>query len=621
MKQTSLAKVRANKFPPALALTIATSLYHRGALVCEEADELTELRTLITSLTETVQALKAKSATDSNAATELKAKETELMHAKLREQHAQLDAEHKALKAADKARREADATAAVDAAVKRGALAAKDEDGKKQWHALICADPKNAVLLAQVPGNVAMTGRITTPGVTIVKEAPNATIKEYARLVCANSKMPLGEESRKEKGRLAREAGALFAKEIATDETLISMPMEDALKAADNTDASIGLLSGTLVLQRSLDLLMFEYPILSAVTQDFSDSVGALNQTATTRIILKPAVQHLDTDTDSSGRPKGWTTTSPAQSVDVSITLDEHIGVPIVFGQHTLAQTVRNLFAEVAPMALYAIGGAAVDKLTALMTAANFNAYAGTSVGTGATTTDDNTITVASTANMYPGQSISGTGIPSNTYVASITDGTTAELTQAATATNTGLTFTLGGSKVPVAYATYVKAMADFNMASLGDIAAAFDDNEVPQQGRFALLNSRYHQRLTQDTTFNTFWAATHKPDVITKGNLPELQGITPMKAPWFPKTSNRFGFAGTKAALAIKSRLPSDFTQALAGVAFPGSVTTVTAPSGISALLAQYINPTGNYAEWRPEVLLGAARGEPRAGLVLTSQ
>lgn len=578
-----------------------------------------ELETELTKLRNQQAAIKAKNENDEFVAARIAATEAELRAGKAEADNAALKAKNDEQGKAIAARNKQDADAAVKRAVDRGAIAAKDTDTQTSLSLKASEDPTFIKVIDGLAGQVAMGGRIAAGNVRVVAESPNATMKEYAGIVARNAKLPLTLETSKEKGRLAREAAALFAKEIDGNDVITGMPMEDAIRAADNSDASVGLLSGTLVLQRALPLLQYEYPILSQITSDYSDAPGLLNQTESTRIILKPAVQTFNTDRDSAGRPKGWDTVSPAQAVDVPVTLDEYVGVPIVFGNDTLAQTIRNLFAEVAPMALYALGGYAVNKLTALITAANFNAYKGISEGGGATTDESTTITVTSTAEMYPGQAISGTGIPSNTYIRSVTDATTAVITQAATATNTGLTFTLGGGKVPNLYATYAKALADFNMASLGDIAAAFDTNEVPMNDRFALLNSQYHHRLAQDPTFNTFFAAMRTPETITKGSLPELQGFNPIKAPWFPTSSNRVGFAGHKSSLILKSRLPQDFANAI-GAMVPGSVTTVTAPGGFSVLLVQYVSLRENYAEWRPEVMLGAAVGERRSGLVITS-
>lgn len=587
--------------------------------------ELAALQAKIQEQNREIEALKAKEVETKQkrenadlVSAEIKAKEHEKHFNEQKLELEALKAKNKLQEDAITARNKADAEAAVKKAVERGAIAAKDTKAQESLVARATDDPDVLYIINAMQGQN-LTGRMTPAGVTIAQEAPNAIMKAYAALVCRNAQIPLTLETYREKGRVAREAAALFAKDIEKDAVIASMSMDEAIKAADNSDASVGLLSGTLVLQRALPLLMYEYPLLSSVSTDFSDAPGLYNQTETTRIITTPAVQSFDTTLDSAGRPKGWSTVSKAQSVDISIKLDEHVGVPIVFGQNTLSQTLRNLFAETAPKALYALGGYAVNKLTALMTAANFNAYAQITDASCGTTSGSTAITLASTAGVYPGQAISGTGIPANTYIASVPSSGNAVLTQAATATAT-VTATLGGGKVPTLYATYVKALADFNMASLGDIATAFDVNEVPMQERFVLLNSQYYHRLAQDPTFNTFFAAMQKPEVITKGVLPELQGFQPQNAPWFPSSSNRVGWAGTKAALALKSRLPSDFTNAV-GAQAPGTVTTVTVPGGISVLLVQRVDLTGNFAEWRPEVYLGAAVGDRRGGLVLTSQ
>ncbi len=576
-----------------------------------------ELQTELDTLKANQAALKAKNENDALVAAQIAAKEAELRAGAATLEVESLKAKNKAQGDAIAARNKADAEAAVKRAIDRHAIAAKDTTAQTALVAKATEDPGFIAVIDAMQGQQ-LSGRMT-PSVQITGEAPNAKLKAYAELVCRNSTVPLSAETAKEKGRLARDAAAIFARDIEPDAVLGTITMEEAIKAADITDAQVGLLSGSLVLQRALPLMQYEYPILSSITTDYSDSPGLFNQQETTRILLKPAVQTYNPAADASGRPRGWDTVSPAQAVDVSVQLDEHIGVPIVFGVQTLAKTIRNLFAETAPMATYAMGERAVNKLTALMTAANFDAYAGNTVGTGATTNGSTTITVASTAVMYPGQAISGTGIPANTYVASVVNATTATLTQAATATGTGLTFTLNAGKVPTTYPTYVKALASFGIADLGLIDAAMSTNEVPQQDRFVLLNASYHSKLAQEPAVNNFWAATRQPEVITKGNLPELQGFQPVKAPWFPSSNNRVGFAGHKASLILKSRLPQDFTSAVGAMA-PGSVTTVTAPGGISVLLVQYISLQGNYAEWRPEVMLGAAVGERRAGLVITS-
>lgn len=458
----------------------------------------------------------------------------------------------------------------------------------------------------------------------ITAEDPKSIIKHYGSILAKNSKLPLNHETREEKGRLARESAAIFAADISGHPFLGAMNMNDLIAAADYTDpnSNIGLLSGTIVMQETLALMRYKYPFLNSIATDFSDAPGLLNQTATTRIVLKPAVQTYDPTLDSGGRPNGWTTKSPAKTVDVPITLDEYVGVPLVFGNAELGATMRKLFNESAPAALYALAGHFVDKATALLTAGNFNAYKGYSDAAGATTSGSATLVVTDSTICYPGQAVSGTGIPAGTIILSITDSTHVVMSKKATATGTGVALTLGSGNVSTAYPTYVKAMADFNMACLGEIGGIFTDNEVLEDDRFILLNAQYYARLAQDPTFNTFFAAMRSPETVTKGMLPELQGFNPIKAGYFPKSDYRVGFAGHKASLVLKTRLPGDLVGALPGVAAPGLVSTVTDPdTGLSVLLVQRIDLQGNYAEWRPELIMGAAVGDRRGGLVLTSQ
>lgn len=600
----------------------------------------------LTAKVEELQALVAKDKNDQVSAARLEQARAEqkLIAAELK--NAELESANSKQGEAIKARNKSDAEAAVQDAIKRGAILAKDEKTKTALIDQATSDPAFIEVIKAMQGNPTLVpGRIThSPNgdrrVEVTATAPREIITAYAKIVAANSKIKLERDgsTAKQKGELARQAAAIFATdieknkaiELATDQEMI------AIAAADNVDVAVGLLAGTLIIQRSLPLLQFEYPVLTSVMTDFSDQPGLFQQTETTRIVLKPAVQAYDATTDTAGRPKGWDVVSPAQDVDVSITLDEHIGVPIVFGVQTLAQTMRRLFEENAPQAVYAIGGYFVKKMAALLTASNYPAYKTTAGPTVTTVSGSNAVTVTTgdTTSMYPGQAFAE-GTPgtnwastSTVFVKSIQDSTHFTTTQKAIAGNAGVVLTLGpgfyedGTLLPIPdpMATYAEAVGNFNMASLNRIAAIFDSGMVPQNDRVVLLNAAYYMRLANDPVLNTFFAAMKSPEIITKGTLPELQGFVPQKAPWFPSSSNRVGFAFHKSAVLLKSRLPVDFTQAV-GAMVPGSVTTITAPSGITVLLVQYVNLTSNYAEWRPEIMLGAALGERRAGLVITSQ
>ncbi len=581
-----------------------------------------ELETKIEGLTDLVE----KNGEDETAQAQLDARQAEYRQNQLEIESAELKAKNEQQEAQLRKRCKADAEAAVKAAVKRGAILPRDTRTQNELIAKGTADPSFLDIINSMQGGGgALSGRITrshNSGVEIVADSAKDIIRGYYDIVKRNTDMPLSQQTFQEKGRLARQAAAIFSKDIEPNKTLHSLTIEEAIEAADVSDVSIGVLAGTLVLQRALPLFQYEFPVFDSITTDFSDEPGLFNQTEDTRIVIKPAVQTYDASKDSAGRPKGWNTVSPAQTVDVPITLDEYVGVPIVFGVDTLAKTIRRLFDETAPQALYALGLYFANKLTALITAANFNAYAGTSATSGATTSGSNACTAASTANMYPGQEISGTGIPTGSVVTRVVDATNFTISQNATATNTGLTFTLSGGKVPTTYATYVSALADFNVAALSEVAGAFTTNEVPSSNRSVMLNAAYYNRLGAEAASNTgfaFWAAMRKPDIVTDRALPRLMGFDPIEAGFFPTSNNRVGFAYHRSALAMKARLPQDFMSAV-GAAAPGSVTTVTAPGGLSVLLVQYISLRENYAEWRPEVMIGASVGNRRGAMVITS-
>lgn len=585
-----------------------------------------ELETEISSLRGQQAALKAKNENDALVIARIESAESTIQLNRCKIEMEELKAKNTEQGAELLKQRQESAKAIVKAAVDRGAIAAKDTASIAAWEKDITESPERGGLLAKMGGQPAMQpGRITPSAadVRVTQAAPNDVMGGYAALVAKNAAIPLSAATVKEKDALAREAAGIFAKDIEKNPVILGMSMEDALKAADYSDAnlSVGLLSGTLVMQRTLPLFLSKNPMLGAITTDFSAEPGLLNQTTSTRIVLAPAVQTYDPTLGTDGRPLGWTTASPAQTVDVNVTLDEYVGIPIVFGAATLAQTTRRLFDESAPLAINALGRHATNKLSALMTAANFVAFKGITIGTGATTSGSKAITFASTTIVYPGQPISGTGIPTGTYIESVQSATAATLTRKATATNTGLTFTLGNGKVPTLYTTYVKALASFAIADLDAIAGAFDSIDVPMEDRFAALNPAYYRKLGSDAQVNAIMQGTGDLSYLTERRLPKMSNFELLNSSWMPSASNQTGFAGHKASLVLKTRLPQDINAALPGGGAPGTATTVTDPlSGLTMLLVQYGDRTGNFAEWRPEILLGASVGDRRGGLVITS-
>lgn len=451
---------------------------------------------------------------------------------------------------------------AIEGAVKEGRLAPQDEKLQARYRGLIEADEENVVLLAALPKNPALDqGRIAQGAAAgteriAASEGPKRVLQAMEKLT-ARQKAIRGFDaaSMAQRGELAREISRLYAADVSKKAEVLNMPLAELLTAAADSD-TVGTLSGTLVVQRTLEFFRINYPLFKAIYLDFSDQPALLNQVINTRIVSKPSVQTYDNTLDTDGRPKGWGTASAATTTDANVSIDEHVGVPVVFGANTLASTIRRLFDEQAPAMSYALASYFVAKLYAKITAANFNGYAAVS-----------------------------------------------------------------GSKVPVAYATYVKGAGDFARSAVVDLNAIFNPNEVPLHDRALLLNSAYASAVAKDPSLVTFWAAQRSPELISEGELPKMSKFVPIECPDFPSSNNRVGFAMQKNALIAVSRVPTDYSQALPGANY-GSVTMISDPeTGLSVMLVQYVNHRGGYAEMRMETMIGAGVGDKRGGLVLTSQ
>ena len=583
-------------------------------------DKIKELETEISTLKGQKAASDAKGQSDEIVAAKIEAKEAQLKASSTELELSSLKAKHADQTATIHAHNESTAKAAVSAAIERGAIAAKDTASIEHWTKDITARPEQAAILAKMGGNPALTStRLTTSTpsrVQVTGIAAKDAVNAYGAVLAKNKALPLTHATAEEKARLAEEAAGIFAADLS------KVDLAGAIMAADATSDNLGVLTGALAMQAALPALLRSKPLLGAISTDFSAEPGLYGREDNTRIVLRPAVQTYDPSAGTDGRPKGWTTASDARTVDVRVTLNNYFAVPIVFGVSTIGGTGRKLFDEQAPQAISAMGDYLVDLLTANITAANFNAYAGTSLAAGATTSGSKTVTVTSTASAFVGAEISGTNIPAGSFIKEVTNGTTLQLSKNATATGTGYTFTIGGQGVVItAMAGYVKAQASFAVADLDTMAAMFDNENVPLDGRFAILRPDYYRKLGSDAAVNALMQGTGDASYLSERRLPRISNFELLNAPYMPTGSNRQGFVGHKAALVAKTRLPMDLSTALPGTPVPGSVATITDPAtGISMALVSYYNMQGGFAEWRPELMAGVAVGDRRAGLVITS-
>ena len=593
----------------------------------ENKETTQELQARKERLELTVNALHGKD--DAVSKAELRACRSEIREIDALIEKAKTDTKNVQLEAQRVAQDEADADWAVQEMVEQGQIPIRGSDDlKDSWRAKFKADPG---LIQMMCGRAPRTQVVTAPQGSQITPNANSldasgaarrgrniemgfdlgdTFKHYAMLVCANARVNYIDaenktESYRKKGAIALEAARFYKNVLAkTKDHWMTVPMGEIgkaiglqakagkqptafqLQAADYTDNNdptnvLGVLSGTLVLQQTLPFFAYKYPELLNFYTDFSDTPGLYKQTETTRIVTQPAVQKYSTTTDGTGRPQGWTTVSEAQTTDVSLTLTDYIAVPINMGQNLLAATTRRLFDEQSVLAVKAIAGYFVGMLTNIFTSATYNAYA--TIGTN-------------------GVNVQQPGAP---------------------------------------FPTYVKAYQDFSMSDLDNLDSIFTSGKVPEEDRGLMLVPSYYAKLRGDPRLSFYYAASAASvagasDFISEAKLPKLSGFAPYKSPYLAYTNtatpnstptanapqaNIVGFAFQKAGALIKSRLPQDFSQAL-GVMIPGSVTTITDPDTlISVMLVQYVNLTQNYAEWRPEVMLGVAAADTRAGLVLTSQ
>jgi hypothetical protein len=186
-------------------------------------------------------------------------------------------------------------------------------------------------------------------------------LEQYSRIIFRGTRKLRGRErldrAELEAGKsTAVEAGEFFKAELDSEwPRIANMAFAEIEAANSNVDDNLGTLSGVLVLQRTLPLFKFQYPVLSAMYTDFSAEPGLFKTPEISRIIVSPAVQEYDSTPDATGRPKGWALVEPCVSIDAPVTLDSYVGIPLVFGNATLASTPRRLFDEFGPAATYAI--------------------------------------------------------------------------------------------------------------------------------------------------------------------------------------------------------------------------------------------------------------------------
>jgi hypothetical protein len=301
--------------------------------------ELEDLKAKQAGLKEEIETLEGGEKT-AEAAEAIAAKTRDLDLTTSQIEATELKIENERMQTALVADRTAKAKEAIKAAVARGAIAAKDEALQAKWETWLVEDEDMFDALKAMRGSVALQpARITVNPVKIVREDSQAVLAAFA-----SEQNPL--------------------KRAAIYKTEIVKRYNDGDDLPIKANNAFGTLSGTLVTQRTLELLKLKFPVLSGISTDFSDQPGQYGQTIQTRVVSIPGVQTYDPN-------NGWAD-SDMVTVDVPVTLNQQKGVPITLNAQTLASTTRRLFDEVAPAQAYALAKDMVDQLYAVILAANF---------------------------------------------------------------------------------------------------------------------------------------------------------------------------------------------------------------------------------------------------------
>lgn len=471
--------------------------------------ELADLKAKISALEKENGELKAKAtSSDNDKAIQAKQAEIDAKQAEIDALQSRVDKAEQELKA----KAEAQADAEIQAAVDRGALPAQNQEVQAKWRGIVLADPANVELLRNLPGNQAVGAQIVQAGSRV------GIIKEDTRTVMAAYR----------DAKTGKDRAAIYARDLRKR-------LNDRDELVIDAANSLGTVYGDLVVQRSLDLLKYEFPLLRRISTDFSDAQASYGQGIKTRLRAVPSVTDYNTSTGYAS--------SDATTTDVTVTINAHKAVQVEFNANELASTRRLLFDEQEEGMLYSLGKVLVDALYGLILAANFTETATT------------------------------------------------------------------------------QALSGFARATVISIGTALNGRGVTGGQRTLLLNASYYGKLAEDSVIVSNLYNRDAGSAIMTGQLPPVHGFLPIEAPNLITTGNLTGFGLRADALAMATRLPADYTQALPGVPATGIVSTITDPdTGISVMLVQFVDHKLGKAYGRVALMYGVAVGQQKSGQRLIS-
>jgi len=167
-----------------------------------------------------------------------------------------------------------------------------------------------------------------------------------------------------------------------------------------------------------------------------------------------------------------------------------------------------------------------------------------------------------------------------------------------------------------------VEDSGNFGRASVIDLATALTKRGVPieEGNRTLLLAPDYFGALSKDPTIVTL-ASHGAPDTGERSSLANVADFRVVNSPTLPNTGNLCGFAFSRSALVIATRLAGDYMKSMPQAAY-GNRYIITDPQlGISVQVVDYVNHTLATATRRLSLMYGVSAGNGAAGQMLTSK
>lgn len=395
---------------------------------------------------------------------------------------------------------------------------------------------------------------------------------------------------------LSRERSLLMASDImSVYDKGENFAMRDLVKAADNVDPSVGTLATGLVLMRNLGFLKNKLTFLDKISTDLRNEPVAFGQNVLTRYITPPNVL---TFVPGIGMTSDATTIANWKA---TITASNPAGTPQTSGTQTFSVA------------------SATDVNVVL------NNYNGVEI-------TFNNMTLGSTmrnlfAEQQAAQFYSLAEYINQQFLIMLFKATWSGISTAP--------FSLCGGNAPVGNS----ATNPMGLANIIAVKNKFTMNKMPDNGRFALMHSAYHDAILTDSNMLTAKSilALIKKDTgaFEDGELPTLFGVKVLESQLsafkggalvtitdpaqIPANASTIGFAGNASSALFVARIPQDYTKVIPDIPATAAIEIVTEPdSGLSMLVIKRVNNQIESTYVRAGLMFGFAQGDPRQGFLL---